>query len=114
MSKWCNTCHRNDLKDKWNSCSSDCPVFGKDFDELAEIVIEQQAGIEALRWTNKLLIKTEKEARRNLWKKAITQFAEKLRNEAVTKCNWDDCVDVDDINTIEKELLSGGDTDDRK
>lgn len=48
--------------------------------ELAEIVIRQQQEIEALRWTNTTLIKTEKKKRRKLWNKAVNQFAEKLRN----------------------------------
>lgn len=36
--------------------------------------------IKALKWTNKHLIKTEKERRRELWTKAVKQFAEKLEN----------------------------------
>lgn len=70
MSKWCNTCHRNELKDKWNSCRSDCLIFGKDFDDLAEMVIKLKEENEALRFANKQIIKVEKEKRRELWKKA--------------------------------------------
>lgn len=104
MSKWCDTCHRNELKYKSDSCSSDCPIFGKHFDDLAKKVIMQQEEIAVLRWANKSIIKTEKDQRRKLWQKAIQKFAERLKKEAVTKCDWDDCVTVDDINTIEKEL----------
>lgn len=39
MAKWCSTCHRNEFTEEWKSCDSSCPVFGKDFDELAKIVI---------------------------------------------------------------------------
>ena len=42
MSKWCNTCHRNELTGVWQSCNADCPVFGKDFEELAKIVVSIQ------------------------------------------------------------------------
>jgi hypothetical protein len=42
MSKWCNTCYRNEITGKWKSCSEDCPVFGKSFEELAKIVIESE------------------------------------------------------------------------
>ncbi len=39
MSKWCDTCSRNEVTDEWNSCSSDCPAFGKHLESLAKIVI---------------------------------------------------------------------------
>lgn len=39
MSKWCDTCYRNELTGEWKSCTKDCPVFGKSFEELARIVI---------------------------------------------------------------------------
>jgi len=42
MSKWCSTCHRNEITGEWKSCGKDCPVFGKDFDELAKTVVEQE------------------------------------------------------------------------
>jgi len=42
MSKWCNTCYRNEITGDWKSCNNDCPVFGKDFDELAKIVLSTQ------------------------------------------------------------------------
>lgn len=80
MSKWCDTCSRNKITGELRSCSKDCPAFGKHHEELAEIVIRQQQEIEALRWTNTTLIKTEKKKRRKLWNKAVNQFAEKLRN----------------------------------
>jgi hypothetical protein len=40
MSKSCNTCHRNAITGEWKSCDEDCPVFGKYFDELAKMVID--------------------------------------------------------------------------
>ena len=41
MSKWCNVCMRNIMTPgtTWEPCTSDCPVFGKTFGELAEIVL---------------------------------------------------------------------------
>ena len=39
MSRWCDTCHRNDITGLWQSCSSDCPVFGKDFGTLQRAVL---------------------------------------------------------------------------
>ena len=42
MSKWCNTCHRNELPDEWTSCDNECPVFGKSFDDLAKAVIKNE------------------------------------------------------------------------
>lgn len=39
MSKWCETCHRNKATGIWASCEPSCPVFGKDFEELAEMVV---------------------------------------------------------------------------
>lgn len=39
MAKWCDTCYRNEITGEWKSCSDDCPVFGKYFDELAKIVV---------------------------------------------------------------------------
>ena len=42
MSKWCETCHRNELAGEWQPCSEDCPVFGKDFNELAKIVVSMK------------------------------------------------------------------------
>ena len=45
MSKWCNTCYRNEFTGEWKSCSEDCPVFGKYFDDLAKIIIERDTKI---------------------------------------------------------------------
>ena len=40
MSKWCDICHRNEFTGEWKSCDSSCPVFGKDFKELAREIIK--------------------------------------------------------------------------
>lgn len=46
-------------------------------DKIAEVVFKyHREEIDALRWTNKQLIKTEKEKRRELWKKATSQIKE--------------------------------------
>lgn len=39
MSYWCNICQRNKITGVWQPCSEDCPVFGKHFEDLAEIVV---------------------------------------------------------------------------
>ena len=39
MSKWCDYCYRNEIYNDWNSCSEDCPVFGKSYEELAKDII---------------------------------------------------------------------------
>lgn len=36
---------------------------------------------------------------------AYKEFAERLKEEALPKCNWDDCVDVEDIDNLLKEML---------
>lgn len=38
MSQWCTTCYRR----PYRSCDSSCPVFGKDHDELAEMVLKSK------------------------------------------------------------------------
>lgn len=34
---------------------------------------------------------------------AYKEFAEKLKEKALPKCDWDDCVDVEDIDNLVKE-----------
>ena len=69
MSQWCDTCSLGKVNGRYESCTKNCPAFGKTYEELAEIVIRQREEIDALRWTNKQLIKVEKEKRRELWDK---------------------------------------------
>ena len=57
MSKWCSTCHRNELTGNWASCDSDCPVFGKDFDDLAKKIIAASVSEEDMLPSNCLYIK---------------------------------------------------------
>lgn len=38
---------------------------------------------------------------------AIKEFAERLKKEAVTKCDWDNCVDVEDIDRLVAEMVGG-------
>lgn len=42
MSKWCDTCYKNELSDEWKSCDSECPVFGKSPKEIAKIVLKHE------------------------------------------------------------------------
>ena len=46
MGKWCGICYRNEIYNDWWSCNEDCPVFGKDFEELAKIIIVMKDRIE--------------------------------------------------------------------
>lgn len=108
MSQWCNTCSLSKVTGEWQSCGYDCPAFGKSFEELAEIVIKQREEVDALRWTNKQLIKVGKEKRKELWKKAINEFAEKLRKKKsdLFLCGvFFGIVTVDDIDNIKTEMI---------
>ena len=42
MSKWCDTCYRNEAIGEWKSCDDSCPVFGKHFEQLARYVVERE------------------------------------------------------------------------
>lgn len=41
MSRWCNECHLNKQTGEYMSCSKDCPVFGKHFEELADYCVQE-------------------------------------------------------------------------
>ena len=47
MSKWCNECHRNKLTGKWESCNASCPVFGLDFEDLANKYLQTQSNFDS-------------------------------------------------------------------
>ena len=41
--KSCDTCYRNEVAGVWQPCIKEkCPVFGKDFDDLAKTVVSMQ------------------------------------------------------------------------
>ena len=42
--RWCDTCHRNEITGEWKSCTRDCPLFGKDIEEIENIAIEMKNG----------------------------------------------------------------------
>ena len=82
--------------------------------EAINLIKRQREEIDALRWTNKHLIKTENEKRRELWQKAIREFAKKLREKKDIEFYRDaelgitfqyETVDIDDINNVEKEMI---------
>lgn len=50
MSRWCSECAYK----KYRPCNRTCIVFGKDFDELAELVIQFQEEIVSLQNTLKI------------------------------------------------------------
>lgn len=103
MSQWCDTCSLGKITGRYQSCGHDCPAFGKSFEELAESVIKQREEIDALRWTNKQLIKAEKEKRRNLWKKAIRELVERFKGKLdIGICGYSrEEVEQDVFNTID-------------
>lgn len=39
MSKWCKKCYRNEMNNEWESCDESCPIFGKDFEDLAKRIL---------------------------------------------------------------------------
>lgn len=41
------------------------------------------------------------------YKDGVKEFAERLKKEAVTKCDWDNCVDVEDIDRLVAEMVGG-------
>lgn len=45
MSRWCDTCYRNEATGEWESCNKDCPAFGKYFEELENAVVEMKNSI---------------------------------------------------------------------
>ena len=57
MSKWCDNCHRNEIYDEWNSCSKDCPIFGKSYKELAKDIIIMKYNMEELRLMIEQMVK---------------------------------------------------------
>lgn len=40
MSKWCETCYRNEMTGEWKPCGNDCPVFGNYFEDIAKMAIK--------------------------------------------------------------------------
>ena len=42
MAKWCETCAKCTVTGKYNGCDNSCPVFGKSFEELAEIAVKYE------------------------------------------------------------------------
>ena len=67
-----------------SGCDALCNATEYLADKIAEEVFKyHREEIDALRWTNKLLIKTEKEKRREIWKKAINQFLNYVGNHLV-------------------------------
>ena len=77
--------------------------------EAINLIKHQREEIDALRWTNKHLIKTEKEKRRELWKKAINQFMDELKTKwsYVPNLSIDgkEVIDTEDIEVVAKEMI---------
>lgn len=80
---------------------------------LQKDIAELNEKNEALRWTNKHLLKTEKEKRKELWKKAITDFAKELIKIGKTDGAFD-YVDLWDVEKIKKTLLNETTYEDKK
>lgn len=85
-----------------------CPYEKGTSNCLGDLHIQVMQAIEALQWTNKQLIKTEKEKRRELWKKAITEFADRLTERAdLIRINAFDskwAISQDDIDNLVEEM----------
>ena len=78
--------------------------------EAINLIKHQREEIDALRWTNKQLIKAEKEKRRELWEKAITEFEDRLidRADLIRVNSFDSkwAISQDDIDNIVEEMIS--------
>ena len=76
--------------------------------EVLNLFNREQAEIERL---TRLLAQWKKvaykyiDAVENIKSEAIKEFAERLRQEAVIKCDWDNCVDVEDIDRLVAEMV---------
>ena len=57
MSKWCNTCYRNEATGEWEPCDESCPVFGMDFEDMAKRIIAASMSDEDLLPSGCLYIK---------------------------------------------------------
>ena len=83
-------------------------VLIEDIHHSADKINEQLEEIEKLKIENKSL-----RSAANCYKlhyseartEAIKEFAERLKEEALPKGDWDDCVDVEDIDNLVKELV---------
>ena len=40
MSKWCDTCYRNEVIGEWKSCDASCPMFGKHYED--DVLVKQK------------------------------------------------------------------------
>lgn len=65
-----------------------CPYEKGTSNCLEDLHIQAMQAIEALQWTNKQLIKTEKEKRRELWKKAENDLVDKIASFLEREENW--------------------------
>ena len=78
--------------------------------EAINLIKHQREEIDALRWTNKQLVKVEKEKRRELWEKAITEFADRLIDRAdLIRINAFDSkwtISQDDIDNLVGEMTN--------
>lgn len=115
------------LKYCFNGECEFCPYRGDKFfcfdkvkEEALDLINRQQAEIERL---NSLYVSLgtdslgndvdvklkyiyELETKLEAFKsEAIKEFAERLKKEAVTKCDWDNCVDIEDIDRLVAEMV---------
>ena len=40
MSKWCDTCYRNEITGEWEPCDESCPMFGRYFGAAKKLIDE--------------------------------------------------------------------------
>lgn len=48
MSKWCDTCYRNEVIGEWKSCDASCPMFGKHYEDIDKYIACIQERLEPL------------------------------------------------------------------
>ena len=91
-----------------DSFCEDCPYRQYTINCRDHLVEDALSFIEALQWTNRHLIKTEKEKHRELWNEAVKQFLEKVKEYQKSVC-FDEAfvaVDIEDIEFVAKEMTN--------
>ena len=73
--------------------------------EVLNFFNRQQAEIERLKYLLEREEKATESFSKQCYKDGIKEFAERLKKEAVTKCDWDNCVDVEDIDRLVAEMV---------
>ena len=111
---------RNCSECKIRNCNwGDCNCSQITANAALDLINQLQVEIERLKIAFENLQKTSKywhekcgelvEEVQTAQSEAYKEFAERLKEKALPKCDWDNCVDVEDIDKLLKEMV--GDTE---